>query len=91
MLLQYKYKKTEISEGKMTVRFSLIPGTYGFALLDDEDYDEEMNYSFIEIPREGFGFSNYYHSGLARPKFDVFKFELNENQNQKILIKIKYM
>jgi uncharacterized protein (DUF2141 family) len=89
--LRKKFKKIKISKGEMTVKFSLDPGTYGFSLLDDENNDDKMNYSFIGIPKEGFGFSNYYHTGLTRPKFDVFKFVLNGNQNQKILMKIKYM
>jgi uncharacterized protein (DUF2141 family) len=86
-----KFEKREILNGEMIVKFSLNPGIYGFSLLDDENNDDKMNYSFIGIPREGFGFSNYYHTGLTRPKFDVFKFLLNKNQNQKILMRIKYM
>jgi len=85
------FKKSEISNREMTVKFSLDPGTYGFSLLDDENNDEKMNYSFIGIPKEGFGFSDYYHTGLKRPKFDVFKFVLNKNQNKRILMKIKYI
>lgn len=86
-----KYEKTKVINGKMIVKFNLEPGTYGLALLDDEDDNDEMNFNFIGIPQEGFGFSNYYLSGLSRPKFDAFKFELKEGQTQKILIKVKYM
>jgi uncharacterized protein (DUF2141 family) len=86
-----KFKKSGISNGEMTVKFNLDPGTYGFSLLDDENNDEKMNYSFIGIPKEGFGFSGYYHTGLKRPKFDVFNFVLNENENKRILMKIKFM
>ncbi len=85
------FEKDEVQNGEMTVRFNLKSGIYGFSLLDDENYDNVMNYNFIGIPIEGFGFSNYYHSSLTRPKFEVFKFELKENQNQKIIMKIKYM
>ncbi len=89
--IRKKFKKAGISNGEMTVKFSLDPGTYGFSLLDDENNDDEMNYSIVGIPKEGFGFSNYYHKGLKRPDFDVFKFTLNKNQYQKIVMKIKYM
>lgn len=89
--MRKKFKKCEISNGQMIVKFGLEPGTYGFSLLDDENNDDKMNYNFLGIPKEGFGFSDYYHTGLTRPKFDVFKFVLNKNQNQKILMKIKYM
>ncbi len=50
-----------------------------------------MNYSLIGIPIEGFGFSDYYHTGLKRPEFDEFCFVLKNNQNQRILCRIKYM
>ena len=85
------FDKNEVLNGEMIVKFNLDPGIYGFSLLDDENNDKLMNYNFIGKPLEGFGFSNYYHSGFTRPHFDVFKFELKENQNQKIIMKIKYM
>ena len=89
--LRKKFEKNTVSNGELKVNLSLSPGTYGFALLDDENSDDKMNYSIVGIPKEGFGFSNYYNNSLTRPKFDVFKFEVQENQNQKIFCKIKYM
>lgn len=75
----------------MNVKFDLPPGTYGLALLDDENNDDKMNYSFIGLPKEGFGFSNYYLSGLFKPKFEVFKFTVLKDQKQKVQMKIRYM
>jgi uncharacterized protein (DUF2141 family) len=49
-----------------------------------------MNYNFIGISKGGFGFSDYYHTGLTRPEFDAFCFVLKENQNHRILCIIKY-
>jgi len=86
-----KFEKNEILKGEMTVKFSLASGIYGFSLLDDENNDGKMNYNFLGIPKEGFGFSNYELSGLRKPKFDVFKFVLSKNQKQKIVMKVKYM
>lgn len=62
------------------------PGTYGVALLDDEDSDTKMDYGLV-MPKEGFGFSDYYHTGWSSPKFDDFKFELNGNKSIKIQIR----
>ncbi|MCK9612707.1 MAG: DUF2141 domain-containing protein [Bacteroidales bacterium] len=87
--MEKKFKKANIVNGIMSVKFSLEPGVYGFGLVDDENSDGEMNFTFIGMPKEGFGFSNYYHSGLSRPKFDSFKFTLIKNQ--KIYMKIRYM
>jgi uncharacterized protein (DUF2141 family) len=86
-----KFKKTGISKGEMTLRFSLEPGTYGLALLDDENNNGKMEYNFLGIPKEGFGFSDYYLKGLKKPKFDSFKFSVERKQKLVITIKIRYM
>jgi uncharacterized protein (DUF2141 family) len=90
-VLVKKLDKNGISDGQITFKISLGTGTYGFALLDDENNDNEMNYSFAGMPKEGFAFSNFYLSGLSRPDFDEFKFVVSKNQTQKILMKIRYM
>jgi len=66
----------------------LSKGTYGIALLDDENANKEMDYSWM-MPSEGFGFSDYYHTAWSKPKFSQFKFYLTENK--KVKIKIRYM
>ncbi|MBC9811594.1 DUF2141 domain-containing protein [Crocinitomicaceae bacterium CZZ-1] len=63
-------------------------GTYGIAILDDENSNKEMDYSFM-VPKEGFGFSNYYHTAWSKPKFDNFKFTLNEDVS--VNIKVRYV
>jgi uncharacterized protein (DUF2141 family) len=85
------YNKKRVSKGKMVVKFNLEPGTYGFTLLDDENSDGKMNYNFLGLPKEGFGFSNYEFSGLSKPKFDVFKFVLYKNRTRKIVMKVAHM
>jgi len=89
--LNKKFPKTEMKNGKLTVRFNLEPGTYAIALLDDESKDGKMDYNFIGIPKEGFGFSNYYHTGFTKPHFDKFKFEVKHNSVKKIEIRIRYL
>lgn len=84
-------KKSGITNGTMTFQLTMDPGTYGYALVDDENSNNEMDFNFIGYPEEGFGFSNYYHSGLSTPSFDAFKFTVVKNQKQKINIKIRYM
>lgn len=88
--LSKSFRKEEITEGKMKVTLSLEPGVWGLSLLDDENMSGLMEYNFIGIPREGFGFSDYYHSGLTKPKFDAFRFTL-EKEKKKITIKVRYM
>lgn len=79
------------SNGTLKVTTQLEPGIYGASLLDDENDNGKMDYNFMGIPKEGFGFSNYYFSGFSKPKFDVFKFEVKPHTNPKIDMVIRYM
>jgi uncharacterized protein (DUF2141 family) len=88
--LSKSFRKENITDGKMKVTFSLEPGVWGLSLLDDENMSGLMEYNFLGIPKEGFGFSDYYHSGLTKPKFDAFKFNL-EKEKKKITITVRYM
>ena len=83
--------KTKISNGILVVEVKLEPGKYGISLMDDENFNGKMDYNFIGIPKEGFGFSNYYHTGLTKPKLNSFAFEVKENKNTKVEVKMKYM
>ena len=79
----------KVKDGKMSIPIDGLPrGTYGLALLDDENNNKKMDYSFM-IPSEGFGFSDYYHTAWSKPKFDAFKFYLNSNK--KSVMKIRYL
>ena|SRR5690554_3904759 len=85
----YHVPKTSVKNNKLSYRIENIPkGTYGIALLDDENSDSEMNFSFF-LPVEGFGFGDYYHKSWSKPKFDDFKFYLD--RNKEVIIKIRYV
>ena len=89
-LLKHTAFKTRMSGGVVTTDLMLEPGTYGIALLDDEDSDGDMDYGLV-LPDEGFGFSNYYHNGLTRPKLSSFSFTVTAGQTTNVIIKVKYM
>lgn len=89
--LEIQFPKKDIRDGVMTISFSLEPGVYGLSLLDDENSNRKMEYNFLGIPKEGFGFSDYYHTGLTKPSFDKFKFDLASGQSKKIKIKVRYI
>ena len=88
--LEMQFPKKDIRDGVMTVNFSLEPGIYGLSLLDDENSNKKMEYNFLGIPKEGFGFSGYYHTGITRPKFDDFRFTVVQAQDMKVTVKMRY-
>lgn len=82
--------KSEAKNGIINVKYTDIKtGQYGIALLDDENGDGKMNYSFF-IPTEGFGFSDYYHNGLKKPAFSNFCFNFKD-VDKTVKIKVRYM
>ena len=87
--LAKSFSKSQVKDAKLRVDLYLPPGTYGIALLDDENDNGEMDYGLM-LPEEGFGFSNYYHTGLSRPDFEDFSFDLNQSA-KRLDIKVKYM
>lgn len=87
----FKFPKKDIVQGIMVAKINLEPGTYGFALVDDENLNNEMDFNILSIPKEGFGFSNFYLSGFKRPKFEMFKFVIEKNQKVRVNMKIRYM
>ncbi|MFQ6599784.1 DUF2141 domain-containing protein [Flavobacterium sp. C3NV] len=84
------FDKKAISNDLLIINCDLDPGTYGITLIDDENKNGELNKNLIGIPKEGFGFSNFYMEKMKKPVFDDFKITI-KNPNNKITIKVKYM
>ena len=87
--LSKKIEKNKLRNGIVNFNLSLPTGTYGVTLLDDENGNGKCDYGFF-LPKEGFGFSDYYHRGLSSPKFDDFGFKLSKDA-QSVVVKVKYM
>ena len=86
----YYVSKSEMKNNTLHYKISDLPeGTYGIAILDDENNNKKMDWSFIMLPKEGFGFSNYFLSALRKPKFDDFKFYLKGEIS--VSVKVKYV
>ena len=88
------YKELYVSKTKLKNKsisytiYGLPTGTYGVTLLDDENVNKTMDYGLI-LPKEGFAFSDYFHTAWSKPKFSSFKFTLNEDK--KVTMKVRYM
>ncbi len=71
-----KFPKSAVSKGVLKVTLDVPVGTYGLALVDDENNSGKMEKNMLGIPKEGVGFSNFYLSGMSKPTFNDFKFEV---------------
>jgi len=87
---EFVFSKAEVNNGKIFVRFTWKEGRYGFAILDDENEDGKMNYNFLGAPLEGYGFSNYIHSGISKPSFSDFVVNIKVGNNR-VKVKMQYV
>jgi len=79
----------DIVSGRATVKFQGLPtGTYAIAVFHDENDNDDLDVSWIGIPKEGTGASNDAHGRLGPPKWKDAKFEVTENT--RTTAKIKY-
>ncbi len=83
--------KANVINNRLVYTCYIESGTWGISLLDDENNNGKMEYSFFGIPIEGFGFSNYYLTGLSSPSFNDFKFKVISGQSKKVVVKMKYI
>jgi uncharacterized protein (DUF2141 family) len=83
----YEVKKDSLKQGNLsTVITDLNSGTYGMCLLDDENRSGGMEYNFIGIPLEGYGFANNVRPLIKHPDYDRCLFTLRDGDNRLELI-----
>lgn len=81
-------KKTP-QKGRMKFTFEgLEAGEYAVAVLQDEDEDREMDYSFGVIPSEGFAISNN-PKLKGKPDFEDARFKIGEG-TFKVYLNMRY-
>ena len=89
-LKNWTVPKEKLIKGVFKETVKLPLGEYGIAILDDEDINGKMSYNFFGIPKEGYGFSDFYHSGFKKPMFSDFKFSVSDSTHM-IRIKLRYL
>ena len=85
-----KYSKSNIQIDILKIQIPFKTGHFAISVLDDENCSGKMEYSIFGIPLEGFGFSNYYHKSLRKPKFNDFDFYIETNETKSIIVMMKY-
>ena len=83
--------KNQVANGAMSVTIPLEPGVYGITLIDDENKSGAMEHNLLKMPKEGFGFSNFFLTKMSRPTFNDFKINVAASGDNKAEIKVKYM
>lgn len=62
--------KGVIQNGKSLIIIDdVAPGTYAIALFHDTNGDGKLNFNFLGIPKEGYGFSNNAWNMFSAPSF----------------------
>ena len=85
--LRFEIEKTKIVNKEIFFSLDIPSGKYGCIVLDDENLNDAMDFSLF-LPKEGFGFSNFYP--LFRPKFKNFSFTVPYNEDNPVEIKLRY-
>ena len=87
----YKDTIIDIISDNIVVRIEdVIPGVYAISVFHDENQDAELNLGFLNIPEEGFGFSNNPAIGVSQPSFDDCEFVIEEGQSVVVPISLVY-
>lgn len=80
----------KIVDKKARVTFEgLEPGVYAVAVLHDENENDEMDFNFVGMPLEGYGFSNNVSGLFGPPSFEDASLRLRAGRF-KTTIKTKY-
>lgn len=76
----------------MTVTIDSLPaGTYAFALFHDENDNQTLDQNFLNIPQEGFAFSNNSMGTFGPPTFNQAKFNLPKNSTATQNISLRFL
>lgn len=74
------------------VTFHNLPiGKCALSMIDDENDNKQLDYGWLGVPLEGFGFSNYFHKGFSKPKYDQFEIEIVADKVNVINMPVRYI
>lgn len=76
-------KLVDATKGESIISLGdLKPGRYAISILHDENRDGKMNFNFVGIPKEGFGFSRDPRIIFGPPDFSKCVIEVGENETR---------
>jgi uncharacterized protein (DUF2141 family) len=84
------YRTVVPASSKVEIRFTGVkPGSYGIALLHDENNNGKADRAMGMMPKEGYGFSRDAPVNMAPPKFKDAVLQIGEG-TQRLTIKMRY-
>jgi uncharacterized protein (DUF2141 family) len=83
-----KLTKIERKRARVTFR-DVAPGVYAVAVLHDENQNSKMDFNFLGMPLEGYGFSNDAAAMFGPPSFEDAAFRLKARPSG-VSIKMRY-
>jgi len=79
-----------IDHGLAFIKFNNVPyGIYAISVLHDENNNGDMDYGFMSIPTEGYGYSQNVRTGMTPPSFADCSFTL-DSASKNITIRMIY-
>ncbi|MBL7864246.1 MAG: DUF2141 domain-containing protein [Cyclobacteriaceae bacterium] len=88
----YGFLKVVVPKNEMTGDSLVItvpglkPQHMAIALLDDENDNVKLDFGWF-LPKEGYAFSDYYHSALRRPVYEDFAFTLTGDKRVEMIMR----
>ena len=77
----YYFTAVEVKGGEATIDLPpLHYGNYGIAILHDRNGDQKLNFNWIGMPKEAYGFSNNPDKAFRSPTFEEAKVQANTPQ-----------
>jgi len=89
--LVYKELFLNVSSESMQINIDSLPlGTYAFGIFHDENDNQILDQNFLNIPKEGFAFSNNSMGSFGPPTYNQAKFEIPKNSTVTQNINLKF-
>lgn len=89
--LAFRNEKVAIYNNKAVIIFPDLPtGSYGIAILHDENNDQKMNKNALGLPKEGYGFSNNVMGAFGPPSWKRASFRYNAGDPSNHSIRARY-
>lgn len=87
----FRNEKVAIYNNKAVIIFPDLPsGSYGIAILHDENNDQKMNKNALGLPKEGYGFSNNVMGAFGPPSWKRASFRYQAGDTRNLSIKTRY-